>query len=156
MKIKIIVIAMLLISLVNVASADHVIGSSPAVATIDNGEEQTFIVTISAVPDESLMNTFEVLGADEFEVTIDGDAVSSKDWTWDGSEKTFSVKVKNTNAANGLYKITFMNTNGQDESTALEALIQVKITSIPEFPTIALPVAAIIGLAFFMQRRKEE
>ncbi|WP_340817836.1 PEF-CTERM sorting domain-containing protein [Methanolobus sp. WCC4] len=28
--------------------------------------------------------------------------------------------------------------------------------AIPEFPTIALPVAAIIGLAFFMQRRKEE
>ncbi|SDF56671.1 PEF-CTERM protein sorting domain-containing protein [Methanolobus vulcani] len=26
---------------------------------------------------------------------------------------------------------------------------------IPEFPTIAIPVAAIIGLAFFMQRRKE-
>ncbi|WP_292465022.1 PEF-CTERM sorting domain-containing protein [Methanolobus sp.] len=29
-------------------------------------------------------------------------------------------------------------------------------TEIPEFPTIALPVAAILGLAFFMQRRKEE
>jgi hypothetical protein len=28
--------------------------------------------------------------------------------------------------------------------------------SIPEFPTVALPVAAILGLAFFMQRRKEE
>lgn len=27
--------------------------------------------------------------------------------------------------------------------------------SIPEFPTIALPVAAILGLAFVMQRRKE-
>ena len=27
---------------------------------------------------------------------------------------------------------------------------------IPEFPTIALPVAAILGLAFFMQRRKDE
>ncbi len=27
---------------------------------------------------------------------------------------------------------------------------------IPEFPTVALPVAAILGLAFFMQRRKEE
>lgn len=26
---------------------------------------------------------------------------------------------------------------------------------IPEFPTVALPVAAIIGLAFFFQRRKE-
>jgi hypothetical protein len=30
------------------------------------------------------------------------------------------------------------------------------IESIPEFPTIALPIAAILGLAFFMQRRKEE
>jgi hypothetical protein len=30
------------------------------------------------------------------------------------------------------------------------------VEAIPEFPTIALPVAAIIGLAFFMQRRKEE
>ncbi|WP_342304715.1 PEF-CTERM sorting domain-containing protein [Methanolobus sp. ZRKC5] len=30
------------------------------------------------------------------------------------------------------------------------------VESIPEFPTIALPVAAILGLAFFMQRRKEE
>nr|WP_321497537.1 PEF-CTERM sorting domain-containing protein [uncultured Methanolobus sp.] len=29
-------------------------------------------------------------------------------------------------------------------------------TTIPEFPTIALPVAAIIGLAFFIQRRKQE
>jgi hypothetical protein len=28
-------------------------------------------------------------------------------------------------------------------------------TNIPEFPTIALPIAAIIGLAFIMQRRKE-
>jgi hypothetical protein len=28
--------------------------------------------------------------------------------------------------------------------------------SIPEFPTIVLPIAAILGLAFFMQRRKEE
>ncbi|WP_406661890.1 PEF-CTERM sorting domain-containing protein [Methanolobus sp. ZRKC3] len=26
---------------------------------------------------------------------------------------------------------------------------------IPEFPTIAIPVAAILGLAFFFQRRKE-
>jgi hypothetical protein len=30
------------------------------------------------------------------------------------------------------------------------------IESIPEFPTVALPIAAILGLAFFMQRRKEE
>ncbi|WP_292461394.1 PEF-CTERM sorting domain-containing protein [Methanolobus sp.] len=29
------------------------------------------------------------------------------------------------------------------------------VEEIPEFPTIVLPVAAILGLAFFMQRRKE-
>jgi len=29
------------------------------------------------------------------------------------------------------------------------------IEEIPEFPTVALPIAAILGLAFFMQRRKE-
>ena len=29
-------------------------------------------------------------------------------------------------------------------------------TTVPEFPTIALPIAAILGLAFIFQRRKEE
>ncbi len=29
------------------------------------------------------------------------------------------------------------------------------ITEVPEFPTVALPIAAILGLAFFFQRRKE-
>ncbi|MHC1576048.1 MAG: PEF-CTERM sorting domain-containing protein, partial [Methanosarcinaceae archaeon] len=27
---------------------------------------------------------------------------------------------------------------------------------IPEFPTVALPIAAILGLAFFFQRRRNE
>ncbi|NPE27920.1 PEF-CTERM sorting domain-containing protein [Methanococcoides sp. SA1] len=31
----------------------------------------------------------------------------------------------------------------------------VNTEEIPEFPTVALPVAAIIGIAFFFQRRKE-
>jgi hypothetical protein len=31
-----------------------------------------------------------------------------------------------------------------------------ELTAIPEFPTIALPVAAILGIAFLMQRRKQE
>lgn len=29
------------------------------------------------------------------------------------------------------------------------------VAEVPEFPTVALPIAAILGLAFFMQRRKE-
>lgn len=31
-----------------------------------------------------------------------------------------------------------------------------RFEAIPEFPTVALPVAAILGLAFLFQRRKEE
>jgi hypothetical protein len=37
--------------------------------------------------------------------------------------------------------------NGDDDNGGLE--------EIPEFPTVALPIAAILGLAFFFQRRKE-
>ncbi|NPE27892.1 PEF-CTERM sorting domain-containing protein [Methanococcoides sp. SA1] len=44
--------------------------------------------------------------------------------------------------------------------TAGDSTVEVDSASrtieVPEFPTIALPVAAIIGLAFFLQRRKEE
>jgi hypothetical protein len=39
--------------------------------------------------------------------------------------------------------------------TTMESELEVK-SEIPEFPTIVLPIAAILGLAFFMQRRKEE
>ncbi len=42
-------------------------------------------------------------------------------------------------------------------STTLESAHATKTTeAIPEFPTVALPVAAILGLAFLFQRRKEE
>ncbi|WP_407356705.1 PEF-CTERM sorting domain-containing protein [Methanolobus sp. WCC5] len=154
MKIKLLVLAMVIISLVSVASADHIIGASPASATIDTGEEQIFMVTISAVPDEDLPNTFSIMGADDFVVEIDGVATTSVDWDWEGVQ-TFEVKIANVNAPNGNYVITFENINGED-SSALQALVQVSLTAIPEFPTIALPIAAILGLAFFMQRRKEE
>ena len=32
----------------------------------------------------------------------------------------------------------------------------VNVNNVPEFPTIALPIAAILGLAFIFQRRREE
>jgi len=52
-----------------------------------------------------------------------------------------------TTNANGLYNQRVID---------LTAVSQQQYEAIPEFPTIALPVAAILGLAFFMQRRKEE
>jgi hypothetical protein len=49
----------------------------------------------------------------------------------------------------------------RDGTATNQIIIKASSTSaefeaIPEFPTIALPIAAILGLAFFMQRRKEE
>ena len=41
-------------------------------------------------------------------------------------------------------------------ATAFKAVLTVNAITVPEFPTIALPVAAILGLAFFFQRRREE
>jgi hypothetical protein len=58
---------------------------------------------------------------------------------------TYTVTL--TTNANGLYNQRVID---------LTAVGQQHYEAIPEFPTIALPVAAILGLAFFMQRRKEE
>jgi uncharacterized membrane protein len=154
MKTKLLVLAMILISLVGAASAAHSISADPSSATIDVGEEQIYIVTISAVPNTAILNTFSVNGADDFEVEIDGVPTTSVSWNWAGPQ-VFEVKVKNLNAPNGDYVLTFENANGIN-TQALRALVQVNVTAIPEFPTIALPIAAILGLAFFMQRRKEE
>ncbi|MBP1908164.1 PEF-CTERM sorting domain-containing protein [Methanolobus bombayensis] len=67
-----------------------------------------------------------------------------------------------TNAANGVYTFAFNELYiNQIPITCISGNMQVTVEpinceeEIPEFPTIAIPVAAIIGLAFFMQRRKD-
>ena len=39
---------------------------------------------------------------------------------------------------------------------SVEIATATRTIEVPEFPTIALPIAAILGLAFFLQRRREE
>lgn len=41
---------------------------------------------------------------------------------------------------------------GQSQSGMVTSIV----TGVPEFPTIALPIAAVLGLAFIIQRRREE
>ncbi|MDP2217113.1 MAG: PEF-CTERM sorting domain-containing protein [Methanolobus sp.] len=61
------------------------------------------------------------------------------------------------NAAVGtVYKVTIQVAGVDTESVFIYGQASRQVESIPEFPTIALPIAAILGLAFFMQRRKEE
>ncbi|WP_292465012.1 PEF-CTERM sorting domain-containing protein [Methanolobus sp.] len=64
-----------------------------------------------------------------------------------------SISLSEDAPATGKWRVTV--TAGEDTNT-LDVGSAARNFEIPEFPTIALPVAAILGLAFFMQRRKEE
>ena len=57
-----------------------------------------------------------------------------------------------------MFVIGFEDTSGGDNdfNDVVVQLCGKDLTSIPEFPTVALPIAAILGLAFIFQRRKDE
>ena len=59
------------------------------------------------------------------------------------------------------YNVHFQVTSasGQYDSSTAPVVVDASntgVTPVPEFPTIALPIAAILGLAFIFQRRREE
>ncbi|MDG6244915.1 MAG: PEF-CTERM sorting domain-containing protein [Methanolobus sp.] len=64
-----------------------------------------------------------------------------------------TISLDENAPATGQWRVTVAA--GQDANT-LDVGSAARNFEIPEFPTIALPIAAILGLAFFMQRRKEE
>ena len=78
--------------------------------------------------------------------------------TW-GTSKTWTISYTNVNAANGDYVITYQVDYKFDKgcSTATrESTIQTGLNLIPEFPTVALPIAAILGLMFIISSRKKK
>ncbi|WP_406657777.1 PEF-CTERM sorting domain-containing protein [Methanolobus sp. ZRKC2] len=56
----------------------------------------------------------------------------------------------------GVYKADGTLITTADINSVADASASKDFEAIPEFPTVALPVAAILGLAFLFQRRKEE
>lgn len=72
--------------------------------------------------------------------------------------EAITISVKETAPVGALYTVEIGAGNPDDMSSAITEFqtVSKSIESIPEFPTVALPIAAILGLAFFMQRRKEE
>jgi hypothetical protein len=91
--------------------------------------------------------------------TITADVVPSL------SPQTFIITYTNDKGANigdsfyiG-YFATYMGGSPPSETTMSNKLtltVQSSWASIPEFPTVALPVAAAIGLVFFFQHRKKK
>jgi PKD repeat protein len=63
-------------------------------------------------------------------------------WTW-GSAGTYVVEVRVTDAF------------GNADFASAQVIIN-EDNGIPEFPTVAIPIAAIIGLALIFQRRKDK
>ena len=124
----------------------------PNEVTLDTGESQTFTVTIAGTSGGS--QTFNVNNADQFTVKINGSTVSTM--AWSGASGEFDVEIINDKgASNGVYIIQYEDIDA-GASVSVTHQIEIIITAIPEFPTIALPVAAILGLAFIFQRRREE
>ncbi|WP_406656253.1 PEF-CTERM sorting domain-containing protein [Methanolobus sp. ZRKC2] len=51
--------------------------------------------------------------------------------------------------------LTFTGTMAKNPQFVISHYCSGNDTEIPEFPTVALPIAAVLGLAFLLQRRKE-
>ena len=72
----------------------------------------------------------------------------------DGSEKLgIRFSAISTAPVDAEYQIEIADSA---TGNAYAARLIIDTITVPEFPTIALPVAAILGLAFIFQRRKEE
>ncbi|MDL5503797.1 MAG: PEF-CTERM sorting domain-containing protein, partial [Candidatus Methanoperedens sp.] len=66
---------------------------------------------------------------------------------------TYNNKVESNNDYLLKYKVFWV---GNPDPYDADSVIRVQITPTPEFPTVALPVAAIIGLVFLFQHRKDK
>ena len=150
--IKILIVAMIVAIATTSTAMAITFDGIPNEVTLDTGESQTFTVTISGTSGGS--QTFNVNDADQFTVKINGSTASTM--AWSGTSGQFDVEIINDQGApNGVYIIEYEDIDA-GASVSVTHTIQVIITAIPEFPTIALPVAAILGLAFIFQRRRGE
>ena len=175
--IKIGIILMVLLSMVGFASASASMAIGPSLDLDTNGGGSVtwdVAVTVSGTtPNNGLVSqtlNFDNLHADVTGVLVGADSVSNAlitsstpmggttgAITWHPTLPgtyyfKYTVTVSNTPALTsyGLELFTI-----GVSTTSLNPSANVNV-SVPEFPTIALPVAAILGLAFIFQRRKEE
>jgi len=176
---KIVAVATLfavMIAITGIAAAQNEIRVEPGVITIDAGGTATQEVTVTA--EDGNITSLKVSGVgfkitDKFDVFIDGEERTSisGDFT---SPKTFTVTLVNGKGGSDEdltinYAAKFTHGDPITKKAKIQNDIKIRPTptptpvvtptptppvSVPEFPTVALPIAAIMGLVFLFQYRK--
>ena len=167
-KIWMAIAAILLILLIGTAPAVSSIGRNPRTLELLQGESGTFTITVEA--ESSTNNGF--FGVDiyprksEFDVVIrdstgtlasgDGDnTVSTSEVSYtEGQTTTLYVDITNNNAPLGNYTVKFTANDGKEDWTEGTLKARLQSSEIPEFATIAVPVAALLLLIFVFNQRK--
>lgn len=163
-------ITALLLAIVAMSGAAAAVPAEILVSTSTVGITTTHKVTITA-PDG--VTSLKINGllyngagpaynvADKFTVKIDGTETTSIGPVPKGTypnTTTFVVTYANDKVApNGDYTIEYSATYiGGYLKITKYLTAEVDIIAIPEFPTVAFPVAAVIGLVFFFHHRKKK
>ena len=167
-KIWMAIAAILLISLIGTASAVYSIGKNPNALELKQGESGTFTITVEA--ESSTDNGLFEVGISQttsgFYVVIKNSTgavlasgygnktVSTSEVSYISNQTTtLYVNITNKNAPQGEYTVKFTANDGDKECT--EGTIKACLSSeIPEFATIAVPVAALLLLIFVFNQRK--
>ncbi len=169
---KIVAVATLfavMIAITGIAAAQNEIRVEPGVITIDAGGTATQEVTVTA--EDGNIKSLTVSGdgfkiTDKFDVLIDGEERTSISGDFP-SPKTFIVTLINGKGASDedftiSFKSTFTHGDVQTKKAKIQNDIIIRPTptptpvpiAVPEFPTVALPIAAIMGLVFLFQYRR--
>ena len=165
-KIWMAIAAILLISLIGTASAVSSIGKNPDALELPQGESGTFNITVTAeystdkgffeVDISPTTSGFYVVikNSTGTELASGYDTVSTSEVSYTkGQTTTLYVDITNNNAPQGNYTVKF-TANDNIETDCTEGTIKACLSSIPEFATIAVPVAALLLLIFVFNQRK--
>ena len=166
---KIMIIAILIVAMTGTASAYNLrifdaAGATPAPNPLNLLPGQSLTLSLNM---EGMVNDSEVFPIDPAVVTpLGGGGVladvsvvyATGSLSPAGSDPYTQVaEVTVTLAAAAPIGATYNIQIGADGANPMDiGLASRNAASVPEFPTIALPVAAILGLAFIFQRRREE
>ena len=173
MKMKILLIAIALIAMIGTAAAKPAeidITPNDLVIVPDGTTVKSYDVRVYDIdydgfgtPQERVI-TVETGNANLW-ARIHGNGV---DTGWTSTAKATSLNYTVTSYNEYMFVLELKGTEGgslavydniglvYDDSIGHDYAVASDSVAVPEFPTIALPVAAILGLAFIFQRRREE